>query len=387
MRKKTFDVVFISIFVLMLIIPLAFVDLSGGAISERENRVLAARPPMSYALEWPSDFIKQFDAWIADNVGFRENLIEFFKLLDTVQGPTQHADGSLVGQGGHLFYANERMISKYQGRIPYNPDELTLFAASLQKIKGYLDEREIPLIVMLCADKESVYPEYYPKSIMRGSEPIILDVTTTYLKDNTDIDVFNIRKSLMDAKKEYLVYNKAAGDLAHYNEVGAFFAYSELMSHIKAYMPEMESLTINEINIAYNEGDCPVVSLKEEPAFTRLDKDFFDGVALIRPFSWENAAFINENTNLPTLLLFRDSYSGFNYRGTYYLTGNGYTGNEELLTRYLPQHFGKTILIHYLNLEHFKEYIDSYEPDMVVFQVSERQLEVFVQVAGNYQMP
>ena len=63
-------------------------------------------------------------------------------------------------------------------------------ADSLNGISRFLGQKNIPLLVMFCPDKESVYPEYYPKSIKRGPEPIQLDIITEYLNEQTTADVF-----------------------------------------------------------------------------------------------------------------------------------------------------------------------------------------------------
>ena len=83
---------------------------------------------------------------------------------------------------------------------------------------------------------------------------------------------------------------------------------------------------------------------------------------MIRPFTWENIAFENDDPGLPTILVMRDSYAGAGTPERTYLTG------------YIPQQFGTSILIHYLNIPHFEEYVDLFEPDIVVFEAVDRGL-------------
>lgn len=368
MKNKVLCVVYSIIFIFMLLTPMAFINLYGGAVSEKENRMLAARPPVSYMFQHPRDFIRQFDNWFSDNVGFRENFIDYYKLLAKSENNVQYTDGQylmLIGEQGHHYFAytNGWMISKFQGKPFLSEAQLAGLANGLNKAKQYLDDRGIPLIVMFCTDKEEIYPEYYPKSIKRSSGPTQLEIITEYAKNHTDVDLFNIKECLLARKNEYMLYNKDIGDLTHYNEIGAFFAYQELMKHIKTYMPEMEMFTLNDIDITYAERsvypNAPDVSLKHETAYSRLESNFFENVPLNNPS--QGVAFENKDFTLPTVLIMRDSYAG---DGTFF-------------SRYIPEHFGKTILVHWANMANLKSYIEYFKPDIVVFESAERELGGF----------
>jgi hypothetical protein len=273
----------------------------------------------------------------------------------------------LIGEQGHHYFAHTggKLIPKFQGKQFLTDNQLTNMAAKLEEIKTYLDKQGIPLIVMFCTDKESIYPEFYPKSIKRGPEPIQLDVITGYLREHTTVDVFNIRQALLAEKDNFLLYHiidamSFTGDFAHYNEIGAFFAYRELMKHINIYLPEIIPYELNDVYISYDEKEIPSVSLKHEKAYRRLDPSFFDDVNLSRPFTWDNVAYENIVSDLPVILFLRDSYSA-----------------EQYIGKYIVNHFGKSIMIHWSNMEHFEEYIDRYKPDIVVFESAERELDGF----------
>ena len=373
MRIKILNTAFVCIFMMALIVPLAFVNVYGGIVSEQENRVLAARPPMSYAFQHPRDFIKQFDAWFTDNVGFRGHMITWYRQIDKMVSEGHYEDGQyliLIGQEGHHYFAdvNGSLIPKFQGKSFLSDGQLSGMSGGLNRIKAYLDERNIPLIVMFCTDKETIYPEYYPRTIKRGPEPVQLTIITEYVQNHTDIDLFNIMECLVVAKESYPVFDKAgdaAGILSHYNEIGAFFAYQELMKHINAYLPEIKAFTIDDVNITYRDRgiypNIPDVHLKQDIEYSRLETDVFDNVNLNHPS--QGIVFENNDSSLPTILFMRDSYTG--------------TGNY--LSRYIPQQFGKTVLIHWNNMAYLDEYIELFKPDIVVFESAERALPGFAE--------
>lgn len=368
MRIKVYHVIYAVVFVLMLLTPMVFVNPYGGVVAENENRMLASRPPMSYAFNHPRDFIRQLDGWFSDNVGFRDTFINIYKVIAKLENNVQYKEGNLImltGEDGHHYYAdvNGWMINKFQGKTFLSDEQLQGLVNGLSSAKQYLDEKGIPLIVMFCTDKEEIYPEYYPKVIKRGSGPTQLDIITTYVKDHTDIDVFNIKECLLQAKSNYPVFDKngdAAGILSHYNEIGAFFAYQELMKHINTYFPEIRAFTINDVDITYADKgtyhDIPDVRLKQEITYKRLDNEY-------------GIVFENNDSSLPTILFMRDSY----------------TGDANYLSRYIPEHFGKTILIHWANMENLDSYIKYFKPDIVVFESAERALGGFANIVASLQ--
>ena len=366
--------IFIVLFMAMLTLPLVFVDLSSDRVSVRENRMLAQRPALANMKNQPEIFIRHFDDWFKDSTGFREQMIMFFNVINKNKllngNQNMYTDGQylyLVGEQGHHYFAHTggKLIPKFQGKQFLTDDQLTNMAAKLEEVKVYLDKQGIPLIVMFCTDKESIYPEFYPKSIKRGPEPIQLDVITGYLQEHTTVDVFNIRQALLAERDNFLLYYiidavSFTGDFAHYNQIGAFFAYRELMRHINIYLPEITSYELDDVEISYDEKGRPHVSLKTGISYKRLAPSFFDDVNIKRPFTWENEAYENTASNLPVILFLRDSYA-----------------SEAYIGKYFAQHFGKIIMIHWSNMGHIKEYIDKYKPDIVVFESAERELDGF----------
>jgi len=178
---------------------------------------------------------------------------------------------------------------------------------------------------------------------------------------------------LLAEKNNYLLYDKS-GDLTHYNEIGAFFAYRELMKHVNIRFPDIIPYDINDIDISYNEKGIPDISLKTKITFKESPLSFFDDVELSRPYSWENKAFENYNPDLPVILFLRDSYAVYD--------------DKKFISQFIASHFGRAIFIHYQNMEHFEEYIAKYKPDIVVFESAERQLRSFADcVAGIPELP
>jgi hypothetical protein len=364
---RVYNCCFIVLFIVMLMLPLVCVDLSSDRVSAEENRMLAERPKLADIREHPGFFAYCFDAWFKDRTGFRKQLIKLYNFIDknTWINGFWYKDGGIlyfIGEQGHYYYILNAslIINKFKGKQFISDEQLKNMADKLEEVKTYLDNIGIPFVVMFCTDKESIYPEFFPKLIERGSEPIQLDVITEYLQKYTSVDVFNIRQALFTEKNNYLLYDKYSDDLFHYNKIGAFFTYRELMKHVNNHFPEIVPYELNDINISYDEKRIPDVSLKTSTTYNQLAPSFFDDVELMRPFSWENAVFENNISDQPVILFLCDSYS-----------------NEKYIGKYFAQHFGRAIFIHYHNMEHFEEYITRYKPDIVIFESVERYLRSF----------
>ena len=362
----------IVLFMAMSMIPLVFADMLPERVSVRENRMLAASPVLADLKKGPETFIRKFDAWFKDSTGFREQLLTLYhaveesRLLNTIWN-VEGGHVFLVGEQGYRYFADQGgiLIPKFQGKQFLSDEQLQNTAAKLEEVRKYLDGRGIPLAVMICPDKESVYPEFYPKLIKRGPEPDQLDVITGYLREHTGADVFSIRRALVAEKDAYPPWDKAGGlgALTHYNQIGAFFGYRELMRHINIHFPGMVPYELEDLEISYDElGENPVVSFKEEKRYKKLDSSFFEDFSVVDDWwghNW-NEAYENTDPGLPVILLFRTSFSGEEYTG-----------------KFIAQHFGKAILTQFVNMGHIEEYVTKYKPDIVVFETAERALDMF----------
>ena len=364
MKAKIRDICFALAFMLVFVMPLVFFDFVGGKISLQENRVLARRPPMSYILQSPSDFVQQFDAYFTDNVGFRENIIGAYNRINRSIGQGYYLDGAsvvFIGKEGHHFHSRYNQITPiYQGEPWLGDTQLKDLSLRLNQIDSYIASMNIPFIMMICTDKESIYPEYYPDFVIKGPEPSSLDTVVNYLSSNTTVDLFCIKERLMEEKENYLLYPKT-GDiyaLCHYNETGGFFAYQELMKHVSAYFPSMVAFELDDVTIEYSETGLSAVMINHD-----------DEVFVIEPRFFSDALeFENINPNLPTLLLLHDSYASY-------------------FTNMLPQHFGRTIMHHYRSVDLLDEYIRIYSPDLIIFETAERAIPDFSSSLIRFQVP
>jgi len=354
---RYFERCFNFIFFLMMLLPLVFVNLSSDRVSVLENRKLANRPAISDLKKHPGKFIQDFDNWFKDSTGFRERLISLYKKTNSFFGRTYYLDGTsivFVGKQGHHFHTHyNQLLPIWQGKRWLDDTQSYEVSKKLNKINQYLKERNIPFIFMLCTDKESIYPEYYPDFVIKGQEPTSLDAVVDYISANTNIDFFCVKERLLKEKENWLLYPKIGNmqELCHNNETGSFIVYQELMNRINKYFPNIKPFTFDDVYITYLINGLSNVNLKQEKNFKEIEPRFFD----------DAVEFENEDLSLPTLLLICDSYADW-------------------FKNCIPQHFGRTIMHHWYTLARLEEYIDLYKPDIVVFESAERAIPEFAKM-------
>jgi hypothetical protein len=101
----------------LLMLPAIFWLLlpSGGSLT-LENRNRAAFPSWSSDTTTIADFLKGFDAYVADNIGLRDQLIEIKTNLDLlVNGPSNSR--VIAGEDGWLFYNAPYVVNRNSGAI------------------------------------------------------------------------------------------------------------------------------------------------------------------------------------------------------------------------------------------------------------------------------
>jgi hypothetical protein len=162
-----------------------------------------------------------------------------------------------------------------------------------------------------------------------------------------------------------MTFNKAEGDLTHYNSIGGFIEYQELIRHMKEYFPNMEALSFDDVNIYYDEDGIPSVEMKDISGIRELDSTFYANFPEIPDNPLDIFGFENNNASLPTVLFMRDSY-------------------YNIFDKYVAANFHYSLGIHYSYMYKFRDYIDLYNPDIIVFEVAERQIPAFTPHIINF---
>lgn len=371
LKQSSLNIALIVCFVSMLLIPLLFINTKRDTISKDEKRTLANMPSPSMLFSWEKTrFIKEFESYVNDNIGFREyfmglnNSFEKTFTKNDIRRNPQYIE--IIGKAGHAYYGTDFMINKYQGRYKIPQDRMDKFIVNLNKISAYLKDKNIPFYLMAFTDKETIYPQFYTNAIVKGKGEPLIDEFTKYVGRNAkDVTVFNIRDTLDAHSDEVLLYNKVY-DTEHFNEYGAFYAYQNLMEKLK--LPAKTLLDFNVEYVEINGDTVPKFTPKYPITADFLNDDLPQDSELFKALK---TSYTTSNEKLPNILVMRDSYFGY---------------VDTLMMKFLPESFNNTITLAYNELNRLKKCVDEFLPDYMVLGFAERELQFFMNCVINMEL-
>lgn len=356
-------VVFALIFMVMICVPNIALVLGIGSETSTENRgspIIEGEG--SGAVE---RMIKTFEARYNDNFGFRNLLIKMNALIDTKIFKKSPTEKVVIGKEDWLFYKKDDtkdLSEDYRGNMRFTDEELKKIKENLERKRDWLEEQKIPFVLMITPNKSSIYGEYYDESYKKVSNQTRLDQLLDYLNKNSDIEIVDIRKTLIDKKSEQRLYHKTD---THWNQYGAYYGYRDLMNTMHKYIPELSPLSLDDFNLVKEfrkpgEGDLAnmiglperygeehiLLQPKEERKSKPVENDHYD---LIR-----GDILKNPDKNKPKLLMYRDSFA-------------------VSLVPYIAEHFSESVYEWSYNFNGIL--IEQIQPDIVVQQIVEGKLE------------
>lgn len=219
----------------MLTIPLVTINLQREKVSVDENRKLAP-PPEFYNEDGSKNtgFTADFETWINDNIGQRSKMvIQNAKIQYYLFNVLSNNTDMYLGPNGELNFAPSYIIVDYQRKNLYSKERLEEIADSFQYLKDYVEEKGEKFYYFQCWDKQSIYPEFFPKTIIQYGETSKTDYFNEAICENTDVNVISPKDELIKAKESMKPYSKC-GDPTHWSQRGAYIGYQMLMDAINA---------------------------------------------------------------------------------------------------------------------------------------------------------
>lgn len=327
-----------------------------------DNRPLNEKPE-----KLTRNFAKEFEAYYNDTFADRKKMIKKLTKLRIKWGLDSGA--TINGKDGWLFYDSGKLpdgytLIDYFGKIQFSDAELKQMAEGLQKAKAYYKKRGIEYYLVVAPNKEGMYSEYMPDRLQaeRVSEKSRTDVAIEYLQKHTDVNIINFRDVLDDAKNKYginLYYPKDS----HWNEVGAYLAFTDLASLMRKQgirnVP-VKGLRKNMIS----EDGYYVTDLNklDQNMDVRYKVDYLSGKEGKLSLQEDNGYFaVYENSKAPvkkTVFMIRDSFG-------------------LALIPYFDKTFVKNIFAHnkYNKRQELDRLVAEYKPDIMVDEVVERYFD------------
>jgi alginate O-acetyltransferase complex protein AlgJ len=375
-RPRWTELLFVIGFLAILCYPACSLFRNSKATAGDENRSLAARPPLALLMSRPHRFARVFKAFFNDQFEARDRLVLINSMVRYWVLRTASNPAVIPGKHGTLFYAGEETfpghnmgneLVQYRRTHPLSPAELEKLRDLLERRREWAASLGAKFLFVIAPDKSTVYPDHLPSRINRLDAPSATDQLVAYLRDESSVDVLDLRPKLIAARRQRPVYLKRD---THWNDYGAFAGYEAIALRLRALYPSIEPLRLSQTkptDVPFTGDLAKMLNLGEQlaegrvlltPVPQRSGKIPFplDGKSVPTWLAPPEATRV-KGSKLPRALVYHDS---FMYQ----------------MMPFLSEHFETAIYIRdtHVTLHTVKDY----RPDIVIHECVERLLRQLI---------
>jgi alginate O-acetyltransferase complex protein AlgJ len=357
--KKLNQYLLATIFMLILATPIVanYFNIFKSKVAD-ENRNLANKP----AFDWKhlDQFPSQFDAYYNDHFSLRGTgvyLYNHFCYFFLKKSPVP--DRVIIGKKDWIFEAKDLDI--YRGKKRLNETEIQKLSFEFKRRVDFLSKCNCKLMVVLIPTKKNIYSEYLPSGYYKYSNKSITDQFINLLQKEKNIEIVDLREVIRKAKSETPLYHKYDN---HWNEVGAYYAYNEIIKRLSKFLPVGNPHPFEDFKVGTKNQDsgnlAKMLGLEGELVDTRytltpqfelkakqLPQKYKSPERFPYPWAYEKIYSI-DNESLPRLFMVNDSFG-------------------EYLYPYLSEHFSYSIYL-----------FDSWEYNLHPLKIIDEKPDVYV---------
>jgi hypothetical protein len=332
----------------------------------QENRPLATRPVLKLDRAGLSEFRPRFEAFFNDQFGFRKRLIHWLAMVKVKGLGVTSSPGVILGSHGWLYLAGDCALESFRRTRPYSSRQLEKYSRILESRREWLAERGIPYLFVILPHKDTVYPEFMPRSYTKVRPQSRMDQFLDYMKVHSRVPIIDVREDILEARKRELLYDLTD---SHWNARGAYVAYTRIAQALAAWFPEMRVPQRSEFRDVANVGPggdlAVMLGLSAElpenrlgleplvPRHARVTSEVFPLPAGWAPYRI-TLATQRDDATLPRAVMFRDSFA-------------------DHLIPFLSEHFSRIIYIWDRDFDH--GLVLREQPSVVIQEMVERSLQ------------
>lgn len=358
MNKNILTYIYVSFICGVILIPVLTMNFHKEAISLIDNTYLPEFP----AIIGNSDMPAEMDKYINKRIGLREETIFLYEAgIDKIFHELA-APGYTYGENGHIVGNGVNYTTDYQHlNLERDEEAIDAYAEWLGNVNQYLEDENIVFLYFLPTDKKTIYPECMPDTLNVCGEKSRTDMLLERIED---IPYIYPKQEFLEAKKHKQIYN-VKYDVLHWNDFGAFLGHKLVDDYFQQECTGIVPLSEEQFYFAYDSNphrlaasnfyvqeDIPTYSLIE----TECIEDITENDTYRENVEGEFEHYVNsELSDAPKILIFHDSYLA--------------TGAKYYMGRYR-----EVISVHNKNYKKLQEYVEHYQPDIVLFENVERTL-------------
>ena len=186
-------------------------------VTEQENKALNTAFP------------EEFDEYFSENFALRDEMITADALLQYGVFRQSSSDKVVAGRNGWLYFAET--TDDYTGESALSDRGIFCMQKTLELMNEYLEQNGITMVYVVAPNKNSIYPEYMPRSILASSQPSNLERLSKRMTESEYyVDVQSVLREYKKNSKAD-IYHKTD---SHWNNIGAMKVYEAIESNIAA---------------------------------------------------------------------------------------------------------------------------------------------------------
>ena len=364
------NVGFLIIFFMLISLPLisSFLPININ-IDNREKRVLASKPKLM--LSTVLFFPQAFEAFYNDHFPFRNIMIRWNSILKIrIFKDSPVPSKVIIGKKGWLFYAAEGALDNFKRTQLFSGNELKMILHTVENRKESLKRQGVAYYLVFTPEKQTIYPELMPDSIVPVNRISKLDQVIGYLREHSSVKIIDARDALFTEKNKHILFRRID---THWNQYGAFISSVGILRAIVSDFPVIrtsipsEDDFIIESEVSFR-GDLTDMLFMENNIFSdrvprMIPKDARQ-MQELRDIDYQEPLGIEKlvirevpDSQLPRLVMFRDSFAS-------------------ALVPFLSTCFSRSVYV--WSFYHDLGLIAREKPNIVINEVNERYLYVLI---------
>ncbi len=324
-----------------------------------EKRLPAAAPSLPQNFEEAKKLPQNFEKFFNDNYGFRKTFISanshlMDKLFD--ESPDARA---VIGKDGWLYFDNHNSLLDAAGRAEISNELVERGVEAFAKNWRQMRAKNIDYLLVIAADKSTIYPEFLPDYIKPKGPHRIDKFLTALTKKYPDFPVLDLRPLLLEAKKNEILYHQTD---THWNKRGGHYAYVEIAKRLKITPHLRQNFSNKEDEKIRGDisdimgSNAQNVNYDLTPKFARTAAQYGVNAEGMSQFH-RPVLFKNSNANLPNIFVYKDSFFGE-------------------LNDLVSEHFSTALYVNEFPCDLKWEILKNHSPNVVIQEFWEGRVEV-----------
>jgi hypothetical protein len=338
-----------------------------------ENRNLANKPTLKkLSVQSIFNYKNDFERYFNDHFGFRNVLTRLNSVVHFRLAGISTNDRVIVGEKNWLFYNDPYdgvSLKDYFGESNFTEDEIRQIKNKVVHLNERLKAKNIHFMIVVVPNKHTIYQEYLPSYVSRKKGMITRADQLHECLRASGVDLVDLREKMRSSKRgsTYPLYYLTD---THWNSLGAFIGYDEIIMHLRRKYPEINAQKLSDFSVSLGEnrngdlaGFMNIKGLIFDPEINVVPKTPRQSrpanVAYKSMAGMTSVASQVSNTNLPKIVMFRDSFA-------------------EHLIPYMSESFSRSVYIWKQTID--IAIIEQEKPDVVIFETVERYLGTLLNI-------